>query len=199
MRAGSGSRDQTLVSPAVAARRPHRKRRRSSKEESPSPGRHSPVPFGTEGSRQGILRVWAIKRCPRPASPCSGCRADVGNRPGTLRVAPGDLRERLTFRRWRVDRPLDGGLARRLTPRSGWQWHGAGTRRQTALRQASASEMAAFRQDRTSHKVKRCMMPRCWRPGPGRRRSRQRHTVTVAAPCEQHSGRRGRFFAPPAW
>jgi hypothetical protein len=57
--------------------------------------------------------VWAIKRCPQPASPCSGCRADVGDRPSTLRVAPGALRERLTFRRWRVDRPLDGGLARR--------------------------------------------------------------------------------------
>ena len=57
--------------------------------------------------------MWAIKRCPQPASPCSGCRADVGDRPSTLRVAPGALRERLTFRRWRVDRPLDGGLARR--------------------------------------------------------------------------------------
>jgi hypothetical protein len=57
--------------------------------------------------------VWAIKRCPQPASPCSGCRADVGDRPSTLRVAPGALRERLTFRRCRVDRPLDGGLARR--------------------------------------------------------------------------------------
>jgi hypothetical protein len=32
---------------------------------------------------------------------------------GTLRVAPGGLRERLTSRHWRVDRPLGGGLARR--------------------------------------------------------------------------------------
>ena len=36
----------------------------------------------------------------------------VSHRLNTLRVAPGGLRDRLTFRHWRVDRPLDGGLAR---------------------------------------------------------------------------------------
>jgi hypothetical protein len=57
--------------------------------------------------------VWAIKRCPRPASPCSGCQADAGGRPDTLRVAPGSLRERLTLRRGRNGRPLGGGLDQR--------------------------------------------------------------------------------------
>jgi len=68
---------------------------------------------GNQGSNKDVLRVWAIKRCPRPASPCSGCQADVGVPPNTLRVAPGGLRERLTFQHWRAGRPLDGGLARR--------------------------------------------------------------------------------------
>ena len=82
---------------------------------------------GNQGSNKDVPWVWAIKRCPRPASPCSGCQADVGNRPDTLRVAPGGLRERLTFRRWRVDRPLGGGLARqpalRIESRNGTAQH----------------------------------------------------------------------------
>ena len=55
----------------------------------------------------------------------SGCRRP----PGTLRVAPGGLRERLTVRHWRVDRPLDGGLARQpalcINPETGRHRTGA--------------------------------------------------------------------------
>ena len=60
----------------------------------------------------------------------------------TLRVAPGGLRERLTFRRWRVGRPLDGGLARQPALRIGR--YGAGACGQDTARQKPGSEMAAL-------------------------------------------------------
>jgi hypothetical protein len=89
-----------------------RSRRSGKREERPSPGGHPWSDGRTRGATGCSWRVWAIKRCPRPASPGSGCQTDPGPLLDTLRVAPGGLRERLTFRRWRVGQPLDGGLAR---------------------------------------------------------------------------------------
>ena len=105
---------QTLVPPAVAARHPHQKRHRLAKEESPSPGRHSLRSRRNGGKPTGCLSGVGVKRHP----PTFSRFGASGSRQHNGRLAGGSLRCLLTFQRWRIDRPLDGGLARRPTLRT---------------------------------------------------------------------------------
>ena len=83
---------QTLVPPAVATRRPHRKRRRPSKKESPSPGRHSLRSLRNGGKPTGCPAGVGVKRHP-PAFSRFGAS---GSRRHGDRLAGGPLRCLLT-------------------------------------------------------------------------------------------------------
>jgi hypothetical protein len=79
-------------------------------------------------------------------------------------VAPGGLRDRLTFRHWRVDRPLDGGLARQpaLCIESRNRTAQDQRRRRTVER---PSEAATGSSRRIVNRVRRCSPVKEWIAG----------------------------------
>ena len=137
-------------------------------------------------SSAGFAMLRMVSRCQPP--------------PDTLRVAPGGLRERLTFRRWRIDQPLGGGLARRPTLRTKPQAGAAyGRRRHPAGERPSEAATGSSR--RIVNRVRRCspvierIADAIAGPGEAGWNPVDAHTRKTILPIALRSHRRG---CPPA-